>query len=116
MALTVDGSPLVPGEGIPPDKMMRTIRAVRGFLYEGRAIAPGTVLTIPSRIAGELCAGNKAVRVNEVEVPVPAVPAPVPPPVIVVETPRPPSVVPFVGTVKVSSAVTVKRPRGRPRK
>lgn len=91
--LTSDNTPLVDGDPVQRDLEFRTIRAVRGFLYAGRAVGPGTVLTVPRRLAAELCAVNKAQRVTE--------PSPEP------EAVQP---IPLEGTVH------LKRARGRPQK
>lgn len=73
MVQTAQGSALVAG-AIPSTPMTNmTIKATRGFLYRGKAIAADTVLEdVPRGVALELIAMSKAVEVApETEKPMP---------------------------------------------
>jgi hypothetical protein len=48
-----------------PPKMVK-VEAVRGFIYEGRAVAPGDRVNVPAIFANELVYNQKAIRIAEV--------------------------------------------------
>ena len=58
------GSPLIAGSFIQEGPMgVKTVKAIRGFYYDGKQIKVGDVITVPSLFAIGIIAVNKAVEV-----------------------------------------------------
>lgn len=58
------GSPLIAGSFIQEGPMgVKTVKAIRGFYYDGKQIKVGDVITVPSLFAIGIIAVNKATEV-----------------------------------------------------
>ena len=68
-------SALVAGSAAAADMKTQTVKVLRSFLYQGRPLAVGSVVEVPSATAGELFAMGKAVKCD----PLPPKPSPRPP-------------------------------------
>ena len=42
-----------------------TIRAIGGFYWDKKRVAPGDVISVPKLFGAEICASNKAERVSD---------------------------------------------------
>ena len=75
MAMTAKDTGLVPGVPLEPAPMV-TVKALRGFFYEGKAVPPGEVLQVPARFANLIISSQKAVAVEAAPAALPETPAP----------------------------------------
>jgi hypothetical protein len=64
--LTVENSwALMEGAQSPEDVTMKTVKALRGFWYEGRLVKPGEYATLPIMLVAELVNSTKAIVEEE---------------------------------------------------
>lgn len=56
---------LVPGSSLSKEKAKMKVKAVKGFMYEGKVVAPGTEIEVDEAVGHEVVGSNKAVSLDE---------------------------------------------------